>query len=307
VDFDGDGNPDILSGSWPGELYLFRGKGKGEFAPAEQLKDKAGKPINRGSASTVFAADWNGDGKLDLLIGDQQGNVWLMLNEGDRKVPVYAGATKVAADGKDIVVNHGDSHPVAADWDRDGKLDLLVGTGAGGVMWYRNVGDKGDPKLATGKAIVADSPMAKDWARGLKDGEWGTRAKIWVADWDGDGWPDLLLGDFGATRGPEPKLTDADRAEIQKAQAKQQEVVKRYEPLAQKYGQLSKPAANETPEQAQKRQAELKELQAQMQEVGKELGQLYQILQRGQAQLTYTGNVWLFLRTPDKTARAGGS
>ena len=32
MDLDGDGIGDLLTGSWPGELYFFKGKGKGEFA-----------------------------------------------------------------------------------------------------------------------------------------------------------------------------------------------------------------------------------------------------------------------------------
>ena len=50
MDFDGDGTSDLLSGSWPGELYFFKGDGKGKFAAGETLKDKDGKVIKLGSA-----------------------------------------------------------------------------------------------------------------------------------------------------------------------------------------------------------------------------------------------------------------
>jgi hypothetical protein len=33
-------------------------------------------------------------------------------------------------------VPHGDSHPIAADWDGDMLLDLLVGCGDGSVLFY---------------------------------------------------------------------------------------------------------------------------------------------------------------------------
>lgn len=97
VDYDNDGSQDILSGSWPGELYLFRGKGSGEFEAAEILKDAEGNEVRAGgkdeaSASVVFAHDWDGDGDLDLLIGNIHGHVWAYLREAE---PAIAG-TEVA-------------------------------------------------------------------------------------------------------------------------------------------------------------------------------------------------------------------
>src|SRR5262245_64294079 len=98
-----------------------------------------------------------------------------MLNEGDRKAPAYGKAVKLSAGGKEIVVNHGDSHPVAADWDKDGKLDLIVGTGAGGVLWYRNVGVQGEPKLAAPVTLVADGDMGGDPNKAAKEDRKSTR------------------------------------------------------------------------------------------------------------------------------------
>src|SRR5581483_6036837 len=124
--------------SWPGELYFFKGLSKGQFAKGEKLTDRNGKEIKLGSASTAFAADWNGDGVLDLLVGDIAGHVWLVPNEGTARKPAFGTPRKLEADGKVIQVPHGDSHPVVADWDGDGVPDLVVGCGNGGVLWYRN-------------------------------------------------------------------------------------------------------------------------------------------------------------------------
>ena len=81
MDLDGDGIGDILSGSFPGELYFFKGKGKGEFAAPVRLQ-RRGKDINLGASSTVFAADWRGTGRLDLLVGNMQGDLYLIPNDG---------------------------------------------------------------------------------------------------------------------------------------------------------------------------------------------------------------------------------
>lgn len=165
MDLTGDGIPDIISGSWPGELYLFRGLGKGQFAAGEPIQGRDGKPIKLGSASTVFAVDWDGDGKLDLLVGNIDGDVYLIPNESEAKQYVFGNPRKLEAAGKPIKVPHGDSHPVAADWDGDGKLDLLVGAGDGSVLWYRNTGTKQEAKLAAAQTLVPPAGTATRPAR----------------------------------------------------------------------------------------------------------------------------------------------
>ena len=85
MDFDGDGVRDILSGSWPGPIYLFRGRKDGFAAPEKvTLADGATafdepkkiryvdggvtKEGTTGQATVPFAVDWDGDGDLDLLV-----------------------------------------------------------------------------------------------------------------------------------------------------------------------------------------------------------------------------------------------
>src|SRR5262249_6620517 len=206
------------------------GQGKGRFAAGEMLKDRDGKVIKLGSASTAFAADWLGTGRLDLLVGTIEGDVWLLPNEGTKTSFAFGKARKLEVDGQPIRVNHGDSHPVAADWDKDGKLDLVVGTGAGGVLWYRNVGVQREPKLAAPVTLVADGEMGVDPKKAAKDRPWGGRAKVCVTDWNGDGWPDLLVGDFGLTMGDPPKLTDEDRKAQQEIQSKYSKVIDQFMP-----------------------------------------------------------------------------
>jgi hypothetical protein len=65
VDLDSDGIGDILTRSYPGDLYFFKGKGNGEFAAPVKLQHD-GKAINLGPSSTAFAVDWRGTGRLDL-------------------------------------------------------------------------------------------------------------------------------------------------------------------------------------------------------------------------------------------------
>ena len=195
---------DILSGSFPGEIYVFYRKSNGTYAAADKLKTKDGRLINVGRASTVAAADWDGDGKVDLVIGNIDGGVFLSTNEGTAQSPAFRNATRLFgkanssnATGKPVTAEGGDAGPCLADWDGDGKLDLLLGSGSGKVYWYRNVGSGGKPELDEPRPLVTEASGEFKNASGFDSPKTcGMRSKPAVADWNGDGKPDLLVGDF---------------------------------------------------------------------------------------------------------------
>jgi hypothetical protein len=303
VDLDCDGIPDILSGSWPGQLYFFKGKGKGQFEKGEKIKDRDGKEIKLESASTVCAVDWNGDGLLDLLVGDIQGHVWFIPNEGTAKKPAFGSARKLEADGKVIKVES-DSHPVAADWDSDGHLDLIVGSGNGSVLWYRNIGTNKEPKLAAGKVLIPESKVANNEPGKPKKEGCGQRTKVCVVDWNGDGRLDLLVGDFGYTQGEPPRLTEEEAKAAEKAQADYSKLIEKHQPLLQEQAKLSNPPDKETPEAKAEREKQLKEIEKKLKSFQDESQKLIAVITKGQPKIEWHGNVWLFLRKPAKEAKA---
>ena len=221
MDLDGDGNRDVISGSWPGALYLFRGKADGTFAKATKLEDKDGEDIVVGSASVPYAVDWEGDGDLDLVVGNIDGDVNLLLNESNGKALKWGAAKKLMADAQVIRVPGGDSGPVVADWDGDGRHDLLLGCGDGSVRFYKNMMPSGEPLLRGGDVLV---PASKSYManRGKEDGAaspCGSRAKIATADFNADGTLDLLLGDFSMGKAEQSDLTDEQEARRDQLQA----------------------------------------------------------------------------------------
>ena len=188
VDLDGDGKPDLISGGYDGDINFFKGMGGGRFAPKTILIDA--KQFGKGKiegytilqAASVAAADWDGDGDIDLIVGCIFGEVYYFENTGTKTNPKFGKPVPMMAGGKAIGVGQ-KAGPEVADWDCDGKLDLIVGSESSGVLFFRNIGTKTAPKLADPITIVP-----------ADDKTIGCRMKPRVVDWNKDGLPDLLVG-----------------------------------------------------------------------------------------------------------------
>ena len=308
MDLDGDGIGDVLTGCYPGELYFFKGKGKGEFAAPVKLQ-RDGKAINLGASSTVFAADWRGTGRLDLMVGNMRGDLYLLPNDGTNVKPAYGAPRKLEAGGQPIKgPHHGDAQPVAADWDGDGLLDLIVGWGDGSVVWYRNVGSRTEPKLAKGVPLVRPAlpPNYDANAPASRDAKPGARAKVCVVDWNGDGRLDLLVGDFGGIYGEKVNLSEEDQKAEQEANRKMQELQKKMQPFYDEYARRLNASAkgDHSAQGKRERQQRAQEVlkQKEFEALQKEMQQVTETLRKFQRPPVHQGHVWLYLRQPPTAA-----
>ena len=185
VDWNGDGRLDLLAGDTDGAVWLFAARGDPAFpvfAPGRML-EAGGRPLTvaaTGGHARVEVADWNGDGRRDLVVADGGGTVTVFLDEGKGGEPVLGAGRRIEAGGVPIQVG-GRSSVLVCNWDADGKRDLVLAYDRG-YSFARNVGADGEPVLAAPKPILfGGKPVSY------------VRPNLGAfVDWDGDGKRDLI-------------------------------------------------------------------------------------------------------------------
>ena len=177
ADFNGDGIPDVISGTSPTggsssvnqTLSVYLGKGDGTFI----LKSTVNLP-----AGQAVTGDFNHDGNLDIALSSGAGNtVSLLLGNGDGTFAIKSTTPVPGGIGTLLV----------GDFDRDGLLDLATGS----TTTHSN------PTAYTGTLTVL---------LGAGDGTFTAvqtatsvgAASLATADFNGDAIPDLVAGDFFA-------------------------------------------------------------------------------------------------------------
>ena len=139
ADLDGDGDLDLLMGTWRHGVHLLTNDGQGRFSMA----DSAIAVLGRGSNATPAAGDLDGDGDLDLIVGESSGELNHYRNIGTATAPEFEVVTEKLG-GYDVGRR---SYPTLTDLDGDGDLDLLVGTENGVPVLLRNQGSAADPEF----------------------------------------------------------------------------------------------------------------------------------------------------------------
>ncbi|MBN9518626.1 VCBS repeat-containing protein [bacterium] len=295
MDLDGDGKADVISGSWPGRITWFRRDGAG-FAGGEALRHKDGTPVNPAAGTHAFAVDWDADGKPDLVIGTAGGEVLLAPNVGTRERPEFGEARPLDAGGQKLAIPSGCAAPAVADWDGDGLPDLVVGAQDGSVVWFRNEGRRGAPKLAAARPLVPPSPSPWHDDKSRRPGEWGVRVRPAVVDWDGDGKPDLLLGDLCGGFEARPGATAEERTEERDATAQLPTLRAEWAAAYQEFE-----AAADAPEPADPvaraaHRARVARLRTTVTRLKDEITRLQDVRDRHRSGYMSHGYVWLFRR-----------
>ena len=148
------------------------------------------------------AFDWNRDGHVDLIVGDEDGRVAYVKHTGRldaARTPVFE-APRYFRQQADTLKSGALATPTTVDWDGDGDLDILSGNTAGFIEWFENLSGRGveRPRWAAPRRLEAGGRVFRVMAgsngsiQGPVEAKWGYTT-FSVADWDGDTLPDIVL------------------------------------------------------------------------------------------------------------------
>jgi len=164
-DFDGDGDEDVVMGSFNGEIYLFINK-EGNFSVVPDWIQYIDPFI-----SVIKSSDFNSDGIDDIIIGFYNSYDRILLSLGNNFSPESYWNTSAIPGGKTTDIE-------LADLNNDDQLDIIICQYEGDFSLYYNI-----------DGYYTDFP---NWNGGFI----GNYTSVATGDIDGNGHPDIILGKY---------------------------------------------------------------------------------------------------------------
>ncbi len=159
VDVNGDGLLDLVVGNGSlylpqsgrdSRLFLFQNVGTAS-TPIFRLTDdnwlnfKALSSIDNYNFSPTFG-DLDGDGDLDLIVGEESGTLFFVENKAGANKPLNMATPMPVWKNLD---GGGSPKPQIIDLDRDGLPDIITGNRNGFIRFFKNIGTNSNPNFST--------------------------------------------------------------------------------------------------------------------------------------------------------------
>ena len=203
-DYDLDGDQDYMAVTPFGKLAYFENKnGKGDcFFESPKILKNEGEALQfysvYGGALKIRTVDFNQDGYVDILAGDEEGKVSFVKNTGlvENGLPVFEQPQFLQQKARYLDLGALVT-PRVFDWDADGLDDIISGNGAGDILFVKNLGGT-IPSWDIPKRLEQDSKpirlLAETALPNTEEPHWGYTT-LDVGDWDGDNLPDILANE----------------------------------------------------------------------------------------------------------------
>jgi hypothetical protein len=176
ADLTGNGRLDMLLGTWNDGVLWFTNEGTPQQPHWVQDTTRTIR-LTRGSNTTPALVDIDGDGDLDLFVGEASGTINFYRNVGSPTDPRF----ELVSDEYEGIDVGRRSHPAFTDLDGNGLQDLVIGRDEGGGVVYRNVGTRTEPRFELDESLLLPLPPL------------GSPV---FADLNGDGRSELLSGNL---------------------------------------------------------------------------------------------------------------
>ena len=182
-DFDGDGDQDLVVGFLDGTLHYFDNDNGWTYEGPIPTSDTN---FDVGISASPAAYDVDDDGKLDLVVGESEGNLNFFKNSGDSNNPMFT-LTDEALGGVNTTTTppffEGKSAPFFFEFE--GEDYLAIGSKSGKIFQHEVGGAlEAWPEIAEGFSLYDNFDSAP----------LGLHTKPIVLDFNGDGIPEVISG-----------------------------------------------------------------------------------------------------------------
>ncbi|MBN2291049.1 MAG: VCBS repeat-containing protein [Pirellulales bacterium] len=177
-------------------FYRFSGKFADNGSPIYQTPAKPvlaeGAPLTLANLPVISPGDLDGDGLIDLIVGNNAGDLLFVKNVGKPARPEFDNPAFVPVGGRRLDIKSGYrgsiqgpgeamwgyTCPTLCDWDGDGRLDVILNSALADYMFLQGLPSKDGPAFSEPKLMYCDGlqlhlawrsqPAVTDWGTGKR-------------------------------------------------------------------------------------------------------------------------------------------